>query len=106
MRRIVVSTVGAVALAAGVVGVVSNASAAENDKQSGAYTFTVSNICVDPIRVAGSYDEMVHTLYNQDGEAVRMSFTGTVTVTYTDLANGRTFSPNSSGPGTVDLATG
>jgi hypothetical protein len=49
---------------------------------------------------------MQHTFYNSDDEAIRMSFTGTATVTYTDLSNGRVFSPPSSGPGTVDLATG
>src|SRR4051812_16728923 len=80
--------------------------AADNFKISGSYSFTANHLCADPIRIEGSYDEMVHTFYDNSGNAVRMSFTGKVTVKYTNLSTGKTYSPNSSGPGTLDLATG
>jgi len=80
--------------------------AADNFKISGSYAFTDNALCSVPIRVAGSYDEMMHTFYDNAGDAFRMSFTGKVLVTYTNLATGATYSPNSSGPGTLDLATG
>jgi len=73
--------------------------AADNFKISGSYAFTDNALCSVPIRVAGSYDEMMHTFYDNAGDAFRMSFTGKVLVTYTNLATGATYSPNSSGPG-------
>lgn len=83
-----------------------SAAAADNVRISGSYSFVAHKTCVDPVRVAGSYDEMQHTFYDDAGNATRMAFTGTVRVTYTNLTNGSTYSPNSSGPGTIDLATG
>ena len=107
MRRFTLATVvGATAITA-VVGTVSVANAADNDKSFvGTYSYTTTEMCTDPVHVEGVYDEMVHIFYNNDGEAIRASFTGKVTVTYTDEVSGSTFNPNSSGPGTVDLLTG
>ena len=51
------------------------------------------------------YDEMIHSFYGNAGNATRVSFTGKVTATYTDLTIGSTYTPNASGPGTIDLAT-
>jgi fructose-1,6-bisphosphatase/inositol monophosphatase family enzyme len=106
MRRIG-HAVGFVAVVTSVVvGTVSTATAADNEKISGTYSFTVLHACADPIHGEGAYHEMMHTYSNSQGDAFRISFTGTVTVTYTNLVNGRTITPASSGPGTVDLATG
>jgi hypothetical protein len=46
------------------------------------------------------------TFYNNEGEAIGLPFTGTITMTYANLVNGNTFSPNSTAPGMVDFATG
>src|SRR5262249_8009169 len=108
MRRIVWSIVGIAAVTVGVLGAVSTtANAADNEKFIDAsYTETDTAVCVDPIQKQGRLKPTVHTFYNNEGEAIRLSFTGTITMTYTNLVNGNTFSTNSSGPGTVDLATG
>ena len=103
MRKLV-SLLTASAAVAGAVAL--GASAADNTRISGSYSFVAHSICVDPIRIAGSYDEMAHTFYDKAGNATRIAFTGKATVVYTDLTNGSTCSPNSSGPGTVDLASG
>lgn len=87
---------GAVAMSAG---------AADNFKISGGYSYVDTGICADPVQVDTAYDEMIHSFYDKAGNATRVSFTGRVTVTYTSLTNGSTYSPNSAGPGTIDLAT-
>jgi hypothetical protein len=79
--------------------------AADNVKISDRFSFVDSATCVDQILVEYSYDEQVHTYY-ADGEPVRLAFTGTVSLRYTDTVTGQTLAPPSSGPGTVDLATG
>lgn len=86
--------------------VASTASGATNFRITGSYSFTSKNLCADWILISGTYDEMVHLFYDQNGNEIRDSFTGTVTVSYTNLTTGDTFTPNSSGPATVDLATG
>jgi len=106
MRRVALAVMAAVAVAAAVVSVMSPAEAADNQRISGSYAFTAYRLCADPIRVEGTYDEMMHVSYDNSGQAIRLSFTGAVTVKYTNLINGDTFSPSSSGPGTTDLATG
>jgi hypothetical protein len=83
-----------------------SAVAADNSKISGSYSYVDHGICADPVQVDSTYDEMIHSFYDKDGNATRVSFTGKVTVRYTNLTNGATFSPNVSGPGTIDLATG
>lgn len=79
--------------------------AADNMKISGSYSYVDSGLCADPVQVDGTYNETLHSFYDNAGNETRVSFTGKVTVTYTNLANGSTYSPNSSGPGTIDLAT-
>jgi hypothetical protein len=79
--------------------------AADNFKITGSLALTTHD-CVDPIRVEESFDEMVHLFYDNDGNAIRLSFTGKFKMRYTNLTTGATYSPNSSGPGTVDLASG
>jgi hypothetical protein len=83
-----------------------NASPADNSRSSGADSFTATGLCSDAIRVDSSWDVVIHTYYDASGTAVRLAFTGTTRITYTDLANGNSYSPNSSGPGTVDLTSG
>ena len=80
--------------------------AADHEMITGSVAFTANRLCVDPIRVEESFNEMMHTFYDNDGDAIRLSFTGVVTIKFTNLTNGATYSPNSSGPGTVDLASG
>jgi hypothetical protein len=80
--------------------------AADNEKIAGSFSFTSTRICADPVLVDGSYDEQMHTFYDSSGVAIRMSFTGTVRISYTDVATGSTYRPNSSGPGTIDLRSG
>jgi hypothetical protein len=82
------------------------AGAADNTKLTGSFSFSDSTTCVDPIQVTGSYDEQMHTYYDNNGNAIRLAFTGKVKITYIDLVTGSMYSPNSSGPGTVDLQTG
>ena len=94
------------ALLASAAGTASGSAAADNTKLSGSFDFTTYRICTDPIRIVGSYDEMIHTFYDTRGSAVRLSFTGKNLITYTNLATGATYSPNSSGPGTIDLQSG
>ena len=65
-----------------------------------------THTCVDPIRVVSSYDEVMHTFYDNEGNAIRLEFTGKVTIEYTNLTTGATYRPNSSGPGRVDLLSG
>lgn len=90
------------ALAVGLISV-SVAAAADNTKISGSYSFTTHRLCTDPVRVDGSYDEMMHTFFDQNDNATRLSFTGKNLITYTNLVTGATYRPNSSGPGTIDL---
>ena len=82
------------------------ARAADNSKISGSYSFTAHHLCADPVRVDGSYDEQVHIYYDQNGNPTRLAFTGKNLITYTNLTTGAVFRPNSSGPGTTDLASG
>ena len=86
--------------------VVPVSTAADNTKLVGSFSFTDTTTCVDPIQVAGSYDEQMHTFYDQNGNATRISFTGKVNVAYINLNTDATYAPNSSGPGTIDLQTG
>jgi hypothetical protein len=80
--------------------------AAGNEKITGSFSFTDSRTCATPIQVAGSYNEQMHTYYDNAGVATRLAFTGKVQITYTNLSTGATYSPNSSGPSTVDLQNG
>ena len=48
----------------------------------------------------------MHTFYDNNGNAIRLAFTGKVVITYTNVRTGVTYRPNSSGPGTIDLQTG
>ena len=86
--------------------IVSAASGADNFRITGSYSFTLKHMCADWILVSGTYDEMVHVFYDRNGNEIRDGFTGTVTVSYTNLTTGDTFTPNSSGPGTFYLDTG
>jgi hypothetical protein len=106
MRRIAIAAAVAGIACAGVAIVALPADAADNMKISGSFSFIDDSLCVDPIQVASSYDETMHVYYANDGTATRLDFTGTVTITYTDIVSGSTYTPNSSGPGTIDLATG
>jgi hypothetical protein len=106
MHRVAQAILGAAAVTVVVAGAASAADAADNQKLVGSYSFVDDATCADPVQVAGDYDETVHTFYDNDGQATRLSFTGKVTTTYTDLANGHVYSPNSSGPATVDLSDG
>ena len=83
-----------------------SAVAADNFKISGSYSYVDNGICADPVQVDGTYNEMLHSFYDNAGNGTRVSFTGKVTVKYTNLTNGSKYSPNVSGPGTIDLATG
>jgi hypothetical protein len=78
----------------------------DNERATGAGTFIDRATCADPVRVDYSYDIVIHTFFNAAGDAYRMIFTGTNRITFTDIASGTTYSPNSSGPGTVDLPAG
>jgi hypothetical protein len=78
----------------------------DNLRTTGSDSFVTTTTCADPVRVDSTWDVMVHVQYDATGSASRLMFTGTTRITYTDLANGHSYSPNSSGPGTVDLATG
>lgn len=78
----------------------------DSTRLTGSFSFVDSAICSDPVRVEGSYDEVMHTFYDQTGDPVRLAFTGKVSITYTNLSTGASYSPNSSGPATVDLQTG
>jgi hypothetical protein len=80
--------------------------ATDNTRVSGSDSFVARHTCADPIRVDSSWDEVMHTYYDSSGQATRLQFTGTVRITYTDLANANSYSPNSSGPSTVDLTSG
>ncbi len=62
--------------------------------------------CVDPIRADWTANEVFRTFLSSSGEPIRLQVTGRATTTFTDLVNGRTYSPPSSGPGTYDLRTG
>jgi hypothetical protein len=80
--------------------------AAENEKLAGSFSFTDSHTCAAPIQVDGAYDEQMHTFYDNAGVATRLAFTGKVKITYTNASTGATYSPNSSGPSTIDLQSG
>jgi hypothetical protein len=79
--------------------------AADNVRNTGSYSYVDWGTCTDPVQIDGTYNQMLHTFYDNAGNATRVSFTGNVTVTYTNLTNGSTYSANASGPGTIDLAT-
>lgn len=88
------------------LGLSSAATAADNFKISDSFSYTDPFMCTDPIKVDESYDEMVHVYRDSDGHAVRLQFTGFVSIGYTNLTTGATYRPNSSGPGTIDLLSG
>lgn len=96
----------AMLLAASTVAQPVSATPTDNTRTVGTDSFTQRHVCTDPIRVDTTWDEMVHTYYDKAGDATRMSFTGTVNVTFTDVVTGAAYSPTSSGPSTYDLATG
>ena len=93
-------------LCAAALSLVSEAGAADtrNFKVSGSYSYVDPTICTDPVQVDGSYDEMVHVYFDSDGNAIRIQFTGFVSIAYKNLTTGATYAPNSSGPGTIDLS--
>src|SRR5262245_32800441 len=80
--------------------------AADNIRIAGSDSFTDTHSCVDPLRVEITYDEMVHIFYDTNGNATQLLFTGAFSLQYTNLTNGATYHPNSSGPGLINLATG
>src|SRR5947209_17078093 len=80
--------------------------AADNFKTSGSFSWVNPAMCAAPVQVDGTYDETIHTFFDKAGNATRVSFTGKVKLTYTNLTNGVKYSPNTSGPATTDLATG
>ena len=82
-----------------------SAVAADNYRISGSFSYVDSEICADPVQVDSTYNQMIHSFYDKAGNATSVSFTGKVTVAYTNLTNHATYSPNVSGPGTIDLAT-
>jgi hypothetical protein len=92
------------ALAASIL--VAAPAAADNIRLTGSFSFTDPTVCVDPVNLAESYDEQMHVFYDKAGNAIRLAFTGKVRITYTDVTTGASYSPNSSGPGTIDLQTG
>jgi hypothetical protein len=94
-----------VALAALVAGT-DDALAADNARISGSFSFVDRHTCSDPIRVDGSFNEVMHAYYDANGNAIRLAFTGPVSITYTNTVTGATYKPNSSGPSTVNLETG
>jgi hypothetical protein len=103
MRKFV-GVLSTCAVLAGVVAMTAVA-ADNNSKVSGSYSYVDTGICADPVQVAGTYNQMIHSFYDNAGNATRVSFTGKVTATYTNLTNGATYSANVSGPGTIDLST-
>jgi hypothetical protein len=103
-RRITATTVTATALTLALAAV--PAVGADHERLAGSFAFTDSRTCTAPIGVVGAFDEQEHIYYDSAGVAVRLAFTGRVTITYTNLENGRVYQPNSAGPSTVDLATG
>jgi hypothetical protein len=103
MKRLVGVFSGCVALAGAVA---MTAVAADNFKTSGSFSYLNEGICADPVQVDGTYDETIHVFSDKAGNATRLSFTGKVKLTYTNLKNGSKYSPNTSGPATTDLATG
>ena len=105
MRR-VLSALALAPVVALVSAPVALAGASDNQRITGSDSFVARRVCTDPILVESSWSEVMHTFYDGTGEPTRMSFTGTVRITYTNLTTGVTFSPNSSGPGTLDLDTG
>jgi hypothetical protein len=96
------------AIAAG--GVIGSASARavppDNTRQSGSDSFITRNTCADPVRVDSQWSVVVHTHYDAAGDQTRVQYTGTTRITYTDLTNLNSYSPNSSGPGTYDTVSG
>jgi hypothetical protein len=80
--------------------------AAENTRISGSFSFVDRKTCHDAVSVAYSYDEQMHIYHDKSEDPTRITFTGKVVIEYTNLSTGATYTPNSSGPGTVDLATG
>jgi hypothetical protein len=94
--------------ALGVLGMAApgHATPTDNTRDSGSHAFTSTRFCDVPVRIESSWDAMVHTFYDASGTATRLAFTGTVRISYTNTVTGASFSPNSSGPGTIDLATG
>jgi hypothetical protein len=103
-RRMWTAGISSAVVLAGALAV--TAGAADNAKLAGSFSFPDSTTCADPIQVTSSYDEQMHTYYDSNGNPIRLAFTGKVEITYTDLVTGSTYSPNSSGPGTVDLQSG
>ena len=61
------------------------ASAADHERVTGTFGFMDSWTCADPMMIEGTYDEVMHTFYDDDGNPVRFIFTGKVTITYTNL---------------------
>jgi hypothetical protein len=80
--------------------------AADHQRITGSFKFIDHFDCTDPFLVEGSYDEVMHTYDDRFGKAIRLAFTGDVRMTFTNLVNGVSYSPNTSGPGAVDLSTG
>jgi hypothetical protein len=98
-----------VAAVASIVASTDRAAAAtptDNTRASGSDSFVAARTCSDPVRVDSTWDIVIHTDYDAAGTATRLQFTGATRITFTDLVNGNSYAPNSSGPGTVDLATG
>jgi hypothetical protein len=95
-----------VAAAVGATVLPGTAHATDNTKLAGEYHFVDTLDCADPVVVHSIYDEMAHTYIGPDGMPVAKRYTGKVAIQCTDLTNGRTFRPNSSGPGLDVLATG
>jgi hypothetical protein len=100
------SVAGALAAIWALVAATGVASAAENVRISGSFSFVDQHTCVDPIRVDGRYDETMHIYFDRSGNPVRLAFTGPVSISYTNTVTGAVYAPNSSGPSTVNMQTG
>jgi hypothetical protein len=82
------------------------ATPSQPERLVGSSSFVDTSSCADPIRVDSAWRLVRHTYRDRNGDPYRLQFTGSVRTTYTDLNTGQTRVVDSSGPGTVDLATG
>jgi hypothetical protein len=82
------------------------ARAALNERIDFETDFEDTASCVDTLNVHLVVFQVAHQYADRDGTDTRQAITGKLKITFTNVRTGATFSPNTSGPLTLDLVTG
>jgi len=102
MSRMKTSTSLGATLAVAALAVTPGARAAEHQPNTGTRDYVSDTYCTDLVHVYQTFDQIVHTFSDANGDVTRLLLTGRQTITYTNVRTGESYSPSSTG---VTIAT-